>query len=407
MTVKKNEENVYLRGNAVMIDLRCYPGGKRTVCRDPKSGGWPKHGRKAQSIEEGGGWRSAYRAYALTGRTEKEQMTLADAVREFLREEKEGGTRFNTMKAMTTATGILLDIYDADRTVVSEMDPKKLQREFRRRLREGQAPATLAGYRQWLKKFAKWVGVKKLCKGLKCGNLEAPGKGRAWTPSEVERLRRAADCVDRDPKRRQNAHPRWYRLMLELGLATGARAGELFAITHESFTPDLKLVRIEEQLQPVAKEEAEKLKSDSAMRSAPVLQSWLPFHRPGAVGRVLGGTSGRARTRAFTVLKREAGLDEEGVGLHSLRHTYARVLLQERKATLLQLSAALGHSHYGTTERFYLHLCRDQMTDSLAALVTDPKPAVAYVPWSRPQEVVRIGAIPGTFPVPALTATSD
>lgn len=57
MTTKKNEERVYLRGDTVMIDLRCYIADKRMVCRDPNSGGWPKHGRKARDIEEAEGWR--------------------------------------------------------------------------------------------------------------------------------------------------------------------------------------------------------------------------------------------------------------------------------------------------------------------------------------------------------------
>ena len=50
---------------------------------------------------------------------------------------------------------------------------------------------------------------------------------------------------------------------------------------------------------------------------------------------------------------------------------------------LLQLSAACGHSHYATTEKYYLHLCRDQMAESLRALVA-PQPA-SVAPWTAPE----------------------
>ena len=172
------------------------------------------------------------------------------------------------------------------------------------------------------------------------------------------------------------------------GFEHPARLEPLFL--KESFSLDAQLVHIEEQLQPVTKDAAEPLKSSSAVRAAPVLQeAWAPFHRRGVEGRVLAGTSGRARSVAFTLIKREAKLDLPGVGYHSLRHTWAKVLLQERGATLLQLSAACGHSHYATTEKYYLHLCRDQMTESLRALAA-PQPSPG-APWTAPNTVVGTG----------------
>lgn len=292
---------------------------------------------------------------------------------------------------------LLLDVYDGDKTLVTEMNPKKLQGEFDRRLRAGQYPATLSGYRHSLKKFGAWFGDKKFADGLDCGRVEPRKKARFWTDREVERLRQAADRIDEDNKRRQNADPRWYRMVLELGLATGARVGELYAIRWENFSPRQPLVYIEEQLEPITQEEATYLKSHSARRSSPVLAEWAEFHRPGAEGRVLGGTSGNVRSTAFTKIKREAGLDERGVGFHSLRHSYARRLMEEHRATLDQVQAALGHSHIATTEKYYKHLSRDVMRDSLAALVSGP-PATAQVPPVAPMPTPwqGIGALSGT-----------
>ena len=139
--------------------------------------------------------------------------------------------------------------------------------------------------------------------------------------------------------------------MLELGLATGARVGELFAIRWDAFSADGHMVWIEKQPQPLWSGKAPTyLKSASSRRSTPVLPEWAEFHRPGAEGIVLGGTSGQSRVRAFPLIREEAGLAGilsdglEGGGAHSLRHTYARRFLEEFGATLAQLSAALGHS---------------------------------------------------------------
>ena len=66
------------------------------------------------------------------------------------------------------------------------------------------------------------------------------------------------------------------------------------------------------------------------------------------------------------------------------------------RATLDQVQAAMGHSHIATTEKYYKHLCRDVMTDSLAALVSGP-PAAAQGPPVAPMVAPwqGIGALSG------------
>ena len=157
--------------------------------------------------------------------------------------------------------------------------------------------------------------------------------------------------------------------------------------------PTVILVWIEKQPQPLWSGKAPAyLKSASSRRSTPVLPEWAEFHRPGAEGIVLGGTSGQPRVRAFPLIREEAGLAGilsdglEGGGAHSLRHTYARKFLEGFGATLAQLSAALGHSSLAVTER-YKHMSRNTMSDALAALVGRPAPVPVGPSW--PLEAVR------------------
>jgi len=71
--------------------------------------------------------------------------------------------------------------------------------------------------------------------------------------------------------------------------------------------------------------------------------------------------------------------------------------MEAYRATLDQVQAAMGHSHIATTEKYYKHLCRNVMTDSLAALVSAP-PAAAQVPPAATMVAPwqGIGALSGT-----------
>ena len=60
--------------------------------------------------------------------------------------------------------------------------------------------------------------------------------------------------------------------------------------------------------------------------------------------------------RAFELVKRRAGLVREGVTLHTLRHTFASLLLQEG-CDLVSIKEMLGHADLATTSRHYAKWC--------------------------------------------------
>jgi integrase len=84
----------------------------------------------------------------------------------------------------------------------------------------------------------------------------------------------------------------------------------------------------------------------------------------------------RNALRALTVASRRAGLD--GVGLHTLRHSAASVMLSER-VPLNVVSQILGHSGIAITADVYGHIAPDVSRSAVdvlgAALTTSPTPS--------------------------------
>ena len=176
-----------------------------------------------------------------------------------------------------------------------------------------------------------------------------PKEIRTWEPHEIDLLREAADRLGG-----------FYRLVLELGLATGARR-KLFALRWDDFHPTEPAVRIVRQLETLHRTKTVALKSKSSRRSVLVLEEWGPFHQPGARGLILDdGHSGQQKSEAFVKIRTEAGFEDEvGVGFHSLRHTYARRYLEDFGGSLEELQGLLGHEKYQTTEEYYKHFSED------------------------------------------------
>jgi site-specific recombinase XerD len=99
------------------------------------------------------------------------------------------------------------------------------------------------------------------------------------------------------------------------------------------------------------------------------IRDWLEF-RP-VVGReyLLTGREGKPLSvkglmRAFELVKRRAGLVREGVTLHTLRHTFASLLLQEG-CDLVSTKEMLGHADLATTS-IYLHVCAPHLQAAVA-----------------------------------------
>lgn len=86
---------------------------------------------------------------------------------------------------------------------------------------------------------------------------------------------------------------------------------------------------------------------------------WLELRPEVTHGALFVGRQGKplalnSLVRLFDGVRQRAGLDREGVTLHTLRHTFASLLLQEG-CDLVSIQRMLGHSDLATTS-IYLHV---------------------------------------------------
>ena len=96
-----------------------------------------------------------------------------------------------------------------------------------------------------------------------------------------------------------------------------------------------------------------------APEAAEAINDWLEFRPQVDHEYLLTGLGGRRLEKnglvgVFRAVARRAGVDRKGVSLHTLRHTFASLLLQEG-CDLVSIQELLGHADLSTTA-IYLHL---------------------------------------------------
>ena len=100
-----------------------------------------------------------------------------------------------------------------------------------------------------------------------------------------------------------------------------------------------------------------------------IISDWLEFRPEVAHDYLRTGREGKPLSvkgimRAFELAKRRSGLVREGVTLHTLRHTFASLLLQEG-CDLVSIKEMLGHADLATTS-IYLHVCAPHLQAAVA-----------------------------------------
>jgi integrase len=186
-----------------------------------------------------------------------------------------------------------------------------------------------------------------------------------------------------------------YGLLFEFLVHTGLRRGEALALTWDDVDLEERLVRVRGTLARVDGEltvlEPKSAKSRRTIPiSAPALDVLLRARQRTEAEREQAAQlwvdsryvfvtdigepcDPRNALRALTVAARRVGL--EGVGLHTLRHSAASVMLSER-VPLNVVSQILGHSGISITADVYGHIAPDVSRNALdvlgAALTTSP-----------------------------------
>lgn len=346
---------LYRRGRYWNADLRKW-GGKRTTLRDPSHPSWPAKGRRTEDLEEATEWARIYldrlpedSANKEPGRPRK-LPTLAEALEPYLR------YRTRQCEPPTVegdASAIRHLIRHCGGAHTSNVSTVALQSFFDTLIEEGYAISTLRTLRTSLGAFYKWLKTENAAAGIELPK-EVEENVRIWADLEITQLRRAANMVD---ERRRG--PKVARLLVEMGVATGARQMELFALQWQDFNAEQCTVRISRQLASATQTKHVKGKRP---RTTLVLPEWWKFQRsslgwvlPTSLGTML--SEGKQRDLLSSILD-TARLNERGVAFHSFRHTYSRLLL-ERGCSMGQLQKSLGHKTERTTEETYGHLHED------------------------------------------------
>ena len=75
----------------------------------------------------------------------------------------------------------------------------------------------------------------------------------------------------------------------------------------------------------------------------------------------------RSVTDAFAGRLRKYGLKRKGLSLHSLRHTFATILIS-KGVNIKLVSKMLGHSDAAITLKIYAHVMRDDQQQAVRAM---------------------------------------
>lgn len=320
--------------------------------RDPRHSGWPDEGERTSDEQVARRWAWAY-LDRMRGQHKdrvlrrKPSRTLGDAVIAYLAHRDrtvEPATAQNDRSALSH----LLDAHRAGKRVET-LRPADFQTLADGLLDRGYKVTTVATYVGQLSGFAQWANVDM-------GEVALPNPGTvdlvAWDEEERERIRWAAARVDET----QVGKFPTARIAVELGLSTGLRQGELFALRWDAIDIESRTVRVQWQA-PKDRRTLKPLKGKRA-RTALVLPGWWTWHRAEGDGFILHYKGRQVNTRTqrnlITRVLDTAGLNEMGAGWHRTRHSYAREFI-ERGGLIQELAVSLGHSSVTITEQSYGH----------------------------------------------------
>lgn len=377
----------------------------RVLLRNPQAPGWTPDGvagEPTKSERVARQWEEAYIAEwdrlaarvhlgidALDRETAALMQPLRPALEAFAATRARQGLALSTLQGDETAWRQLRKWYgDTTPLAAIRADPKPGERanytslgdRFRAMLAEGYEIGTCTVTLGKVQMFLRAHGITA-ADGIVLTSRSARHNTKrktAWTGEEVEVVRKAADEIDAGAGPRKQ-FPFSHRLAVELGLGTGLRIGEMFAVTWTDFLyPASRRVHVREQWN--FRERRLTVPKSGHDRLSFVLPSWWAFHQP-TLGRrlVLADRDGRqvsgdiARFLATRVLE-HAGIKRDGESAHMLRHTYARLFLQGG-GTLYQLKNSLGHEKLETTEQYYDHYATESLDDLEAKFYPDSHPA--------------------------------
>jgi integrase len=180
-----------------------------------------------------------------------------------------------------------------------------------------------------------------------------------------------------------------FRPMLATMIFGGLRLGETLALTWKDIDYEAGIIHVRRQLD--RHRQATDLKTGAARRDVilvPQLATMLKTHymaslRKQAADYVFAAPDGRGRDHRSTARAIErsfarAGLEGQGLSAHSLRYSFASLLITGLRYDPVMVAAQLGHASPTTTLGIYAHLfdrtkqadeLRDQLSEGFGHLL--------------------------------------
>ena len=309
-------------------DLRAW-GGNRPTLRDPAKA----KGERTEFRDVARGWAEVYVARLRHDahdrqRGIKKTRALKEVVDEYL-DHRRSMKAYGTWKNDVTATGHLLETFGAARAVHT-ISTEDIQAWVDARAAT-YAPGSLMLHAINMRSFFKWAGhpIGKVTTPV--GHRNDPD---ALSDEEIEAVQ---DACETDVE----------RMLVGVGLATGGRKAELWALDWSDFKADGRSVRFQRQMGwPGTSTKGLKGKRN---RTALVLPDYI---KETGSGRVLEQTTEQTASNLFRRLLERAGAWRIGRGTHVMRHTYGRLGMERYGWSTEMLRIFMGHQSVLTTQGY-------------------------------------------------------
>ncbi len=312
---------------------------------------------------------------------QSEDEALIDAFLHMMR--AESGMSFNTISAYGSDLREMSRFLAARGANFASCERPDLEAFFISRAGEGLSPNSAARKRSCLKRFTRFL----VAEGWRPGDpalLIEGAKARRHLPrtlsaGEVELLLDTAHDAAAKAEGRERLRALRFACLLELLYATGLRVSELVGLPRAALKGDQLMLTVKgkggrERIVPLngkAREALDRYIAAMAGAQSPAAQSPRSSSpEGGSAGKWLfpsWGETGHFTRQKFArdlkALGAAAGIDDERLSPHVLRHAFASHLL-DRGVDLRVLQTLLGHADISTTQ-IYTHVMEDRLKQTV------------------------------------------
>ena len=281
----------------------------------------------------------------------------------------ERGAAVNTLQAYRRDLEDFLAFLEARAVTLATAAPADVAAHMRKLSEAGLAPTSRARRLSAIRQLFKFLVAEGVAVEDPAVGMAGPRQGRplpkTLSVAEVDRLIEAARVRTEQTRGRERVRALRLHALIETLYATGLRVSELVTLPRSVLTGDRRLLAVKGKggrerivpLTPAARDALDRYlgvgREDDDV--APMIATRWLFASRGAQGHL-------TRQRLAQELKDlavAAGIDQDRVSPHVLRHAFASHLL-DRGADLRSVQQLLGHADISTTQ-IYTHVLEERL----------------------------------------------